>query len=353
MNIEPVEKDRIIRSGALDAYDNNDFPFTLSWVVTGKCPYHCSYCYESDRPRRQIEPDLSKLLIAMARLKPILKPIEKERQLRIILFGGEPLAHKSFLPFLQALRENFPTAIPSCLSNAFRPLDFFKSIVAIAPNFNFSFSVHFESLCEEVFLEKLRFLQECGSNCHLSIQFLPSMRERVKEFTEFINKQFPTFRVTIQFLRTRESGFKEHFKEYTEDDFEWAKSIEGKHKKTIYFIDYLDSHQKLQRKTFTFQEAFKPELSNFKGAHCVWNMRRLRLTESGWLDFGFCIRKPRVNLFDENYSPIDFNIHQPVICDKDFCYCHGMRDVPKFFDPDYAPLYLGGKTSVTNPTGTN
>lgn len=340
---------KILRSVAIKDYDRPDLPFQLSWSLTGKCLYKCSYCYEGESEKRAYEPELSLLLLAMERLKPVLASVAPERKLKFRLFGGEPLAHKNFLPFLSALAGNFPAAVIACLSNAFRPISFFEKIVEIVPNFQFSFSVHFESLKEDVFLEKLRFLKSRNLAPHLSLQFVPAQRKRVREFADTLRSEFPDFSLAVQFLRSRESNFREHCREYTAEDYAWAKSLKKAGGASRYFVDYLDDTQKICRKTFYFEDAFCPEFSNFKGAFCTWNMLRLTLNEKGWLYTGFCLPRPRVNLYEKNFQQSDFNLFRPAVCPRDFCACSGMREAAKFYEPAFAPIYLGG----THPAETD
>lgn len=126
---------QIIRSGVLGTFDTPPQFFTISWRITGKCPYKCSYCYERNWPSRSVEPELRALQTAMARLKPILAShMDKQMQLNFRLFGGEPLAHSQFLLLLADLRNHFPTAKFGCQSNGYRPISFFREILSIDPN---------------------------------------------------------------------------------------------------------------------------------------------------------------------------------------------------------------------------
>lgn len=341
---------KIIRSGVLGQYDRNDWPFTVSWSITGRCPYRCSYCYERDSPKRSIEPDLMTLISAIPRIKKALdNPLKKNKQLRIRLFGGEPTSHKSFIPLLYELRSHFPNASFSCLSNAYRPLSFMEKVLDIDPNFIFNISIHFESVDEGSLLEKIAFLTEKKACGGLSLQFLPSYRIRIRNFAEILTKNFPNRPFSLQFLRSRESGFKELMSDYTFEDHEWAKSI-SKQNNIVYFIDYIDNNKKIYRRTFTFQEAFHPQLSNFKGAHCIWSMQRLTINENGVMSTGFCLPNPRINIFVDDYNCDELNTEVPKICNSNFCKCQGMRDAAKFFDSEYAPIYLGGKKELSHDT---
>ena len=116
----------------------------------------------------------------------------------IRLFGGEPLAHKSFLPFLSALRDNFPAAELGCLSNVYRPLSFFRKLLAIDPGFSFSFSVHFEAVKEKDLLEKIAFIGSQKAPMHLQLQFLPAARERARKLVEILRRDFPDVKYSIQ-----------------------------------------------------------------------------------------------------------------------------------------------------------
>lgn len=336
------KKFTIVRSGVIGQYDRNDWPFVISWSITGRCPYNCSYCYESNSPKRTIEPGFDTLVAAMPRLKVALAPISENRPLEIRLFGGEPMAHQSFLPLLGELRRHFPYARLSCLSNGYRPLSFFKKILSIDPYFKFGISVHFENINEDSLMKKLHFLTAREANISLSLQFLPTRRSQIRLLSERICRDFPKIPLSIQFLRSRESGFKELFAGYTTEDHVWAESVRQTIEPT-YFIDYIDTQKKIYRRIFTFHEAFHDELSNFKGAQCVWPMQRITINENGFMMTGFCLAKQRINIFKNNDTVIKLNTSAPAICVSDFCKCRGMRDAAKFFNPKFAPLYLGGE----------
>lgn len=335
-----------VRSGVVGQYDSNDWPFVVSWSITGRCPYHCSYCYESNSPKRSVEPDLATLVAAMPRLKAALAvPLAEKRRINIRLFGGEPTAHRDFLPLLCELRKHFPSARFSCLTNGYRPLSFFREILSIDPHFIFNISVHFETLNEDSLIKKVALLTKKNANISLSLQFLPAARSRVRLLAERIRHDFPDVPLTIQFLRSRESSFKELYAEYTPEDYTLAETEQSYHR---YFIDYIDARKKIYRRIFTFHEAFHEELSNFKDAWCIWPMQRLTINENGFMMTGFCLANPRINIFSKDYTSINFNMSAPAVCVSDFCKCRGMRDAAKFFAPEFAPLYLGGRAEFAH-----
>lgn len=342
-----TEKLTIVRSGVIGQYDRNDWPFVVCWSITGRCPYKCSYCYESNSPKRSVEPELAVLVAAMPRLKSALAtPILENRSLEIRLFGGEPTAHQSFLPFLGELRRHFPYARLSCLTNGYRPLSFFKDVLSIDSYFKFGISVHFESMDEASLMKKLDFLTTNDANISLYLQFLPAERSQVRLFAEQIFRTFPQVPLNINFLRSRETGFKELLPEYTTEDHAWAESIRQTIE-PIYFIDYTDTQKKIYRRVFTFHEAFNDELSNFKGAQCIWPMQRLTINENGFMTTGFCLSKHRINIF-KNDKEIKIDTSSPATCVSDFCKCRGMRDAAKYFNSQFAPIYLGGATMLAH-----
>lgn len=343
---------RLIRSGLLGSYDNFDkTPFTVSWSITGRCPYKCSYCYEVDSPKRSIESKLADLLLAIPRLKKIISPIfSTGREIEIRLFGGEPTYHRDFFEIVRNLHESFPGVKLFSLSNGYRPISFFKKLFDIDASYKFNFSVHFESFKEAEFLNKVTFLHERNSIDRITIQFIPSYRQKVKEFTYKFRKIFPNIRSTIQLLRSKENNFKALDRNYTEEDLTWTKrmneeGVGGNHK---YFIDLIDSSGKIYRKTFTFEEAHLPELSNFRSLNCVYPMRFFTIDEHGNAYRNFCLRKPSVNLYSIDYQEVDFDLGKPTKCISNFCVCRPMRNAPKYLSPEYAPLALGGKCDLSH-----
>ena len=203
---------KMIRAGCLHTYDTEEQTLTISWDVTGRCPYNCSYCYERNNlQKRKMEPRIESLTQGISNLKQLLP---ETRKVRFYLFGGEPTAHRDFLPFIRHLRENFPDAQLSCTSNLFRNLDFLKQLYAIDENFYYGVSVHFEYAKEDILWEKIDFLAKQKRKGNISLQFLPAARQRIQNFARRLQETYPELPLRIQFLRSPESNFKKHFSDY-------------------------------------------------------------------------------------------------------------------------------------------
>ena len=92
---------KMIRAGCLHTYDTEEQTLTISWDVTGRCPYNCSYCYERNNlQKRKMEPRIESLTQGISNLKQLLP---ETRKVRFYLFGGEPTAHRDFLPFIDSV----------------------------------------------------------------------------------------------------------------------------------------------------------------------------------------------------------------------------------------------------------
>lgn len=337
---------KIVRSGVIDKYDVEESVIDVTWVITSSCPYKCSYCYERDTHGRKSDPKLSDFARAIPRLSEILSHLPHGKQFQIRLFGGEPTYHDKFLPLVHLLRSELPDAMLSCFTNLFKPVSFLENILQIVPDFKFDISVHFEYLKEEQLLKKLDFLSEAGVFVNLYIQFLPKENARVIKLAEIIRERFPEFSLFIQFLRSRESGFKKLMEEYSPRDHELVRQY-CSNSEPRYFIDYLNEKGQLFRKEFTFNEAFSAELSNFKSLYCAWPMRRLTISANGIARTGFCLPKNSISLYGETWpEEIPRFFSQPAICSRDFCICRGMRDAPKWSDIEFAPAYMQGKQNI-------
>lgn len=343
---------KIVRSGTLHAYDKEESTLVVRWDITGRCPYKCSYCYEGENPaKRKIEPSLEDMVKAMPKLSRI---VPAQKKLHFALFGGEPTAHRDFFPFITELHTNFPDAEISCLSNLFHNIDFLKKLYNIVPDFIYNVSVHFEYFSEKIW-EKISFLAAQKRKGTIFLQFLPSERKNVRELAQRIRDTYPEFLLEIQFLRSRESNFRHHFSEYTEDDYIWARQFMQQQELPVYFIDYIDENLpgKIFRRTFTFLDAFHTGLSNFQGAHCTFSMQRLTILLNGNLQTNFCLPTyeggVKENIYrDTSWPQATATLLRPAVCIKEHCACRGMRDAAKWFDPRFAPVYFGGDPALAH-----
>lgn len=345
---------RMARAGMLGSYDKEESLLTVSWSVTGHCPYHCSYCYDKDSQKRKFDPTLEELLSALPKLAQI---VPANQNLCIRLFGGEPTAHRHFLPLVKHIRQQFPDATISCLSNLFQNLSFLQQLYSIAPEFTYNVSIHFEHLSENIW-EKIDFLAKQKRKGDIILQFLPSARDAVYNFARRMQDTYPELTLKIQFLRSRESNFRRHFADYTEEDYSWARQVEQQHKLPPFFIDYTDEDHpgKIFRRTYTFMEAFHAELSSFRGSHCTYSMKKLDIMLNGNLRPGFCVSitgRESENIYKDTSWPNTIAaLRKPVICRHDPCTCFDMRCAAKWFDPRFAPLYLGGDPALAHDTVT-
>lgn len=338
---------KIVRAGKLHTYDTEPPKLTVRWDVTGRCPYHCSYCYERNHPKRKMEPTLENLVQGISSLKRLLP---ENKKIQFYLFGGEPTAHRDFLTFIKHLRESFPDAQLSCTSNLFRNLDFLKQLYAIDENFSYGVSVHFEFASEDALWEKISFLAKQKRKAAISLQFLPAARERVRALAKRIRETYPELSLNIQFLRSPESNFRKHYSDYTAEDYSWAQQLTPENAPT-YFIDYIDEAQpgKIFRRKFLFMEAFHPELSDFYGARCTYPMQRLAITLNGELITNFCLPAFKENLYqDTSWPRAVAAIREPAVCTSHNCPCKGMRAAAKWFDPRFAPVYCGGEPALAH-----
>lgn len=339
---------KMVRAGMLHSYDKEDPTLVVRWDVTGHCPYKCSYCYERESPKRKMEPSLEDLINAMPKLKQI---VPAHKKLQFYLFGGEPTAHRDFLPFVTKLRESFPDAEISCLSNLFHNLNFLQQLYSIDQNFLYNVSVHFEYFSEDVFWEKISFLAQQKKKGTIFLQFLPAAREQVRAFAQRIRDTYPDFQLRIQFLRSRESNFRKHLVEYTEEDYAWGQQFSQQQEVPVYFIDYIDEScpGKIFRRKFNFIDAFHSGLSNFKGAYCVFSMQRLTIMLDGNLQTNFCLPSSGENIYkDASWPRTAAALLEPAVCVKNHCACRGMRDAAKWFEPQFAPLYFGGDKALAH-----
>lgn len=312
-------------------YDHSKNLFHIVMDITERCPYKCSYCYESNTAKREISFDNFCLAIDnIKQIKSIVLPS------RFVFFGGEPTCHPLFLDMVHHIKQSLPNTTLCATSNAYKGLSFLKDLYDIDMNFNLNYSVHFEHINDNEALEKIAYLTFANAKNVVNILYLPSMRKRVQNFFYaalplFCNKKH----LIIKFLRSKESHFINNLSDYTSADYVFLNNYSIA--LTRLFIDYKYGVN-YYRKMYNFGEAIQGFPNEFYNMFCTYPMSRLRIKIDGTAFSASCYNLNKSNIFRETFDIIE----NPVRCIAKKCVCADQRRAAKFTDWKFAPQYLSG-----------
>jgi sulfatase maturation enzyme AslB (radical SAM superfamily) len=73
------------------------FPLLINWLLTGRCAFHCTYCYSTDVMRQASDEP------TQAQVKRMAKTILSYRPVSVVLTGGDPLVSPNVVVALAAL----------------------------------------------------------------------------------------------------------------------------------------------------------------------------------------------------------------------------------------------------------
>ena len=180
--------------------------FTITWMIGKFCNYDCMYC-PSDWHDDQSKPhDLETLKQVWMNIKK--KSGHNDLKYKIVISGGEPTANKSFLPFLEWLREDDSVSRISVTTNGSASLKYYERLSDLVESL--SFSTHSEFMDERSFFEKVNAISNrmClnGKDLHVNVMNEPWNRDRISLYENYLGKH--KIRYTIneiqQDVRTRD-----------------------------------------------------------------------------------------------------------------------------------------------------
>lgn len=160
--------------------------FSITWMLGSLCNYDCMYCRPEYHDNHSRPHDLDQL-------KTAWKNIVKESshlglRYKISFTGGEVTANKSFLPFVEWLRQEFDCIdMLQITTNGSASLGYYKrlcdSLEAMA------FSTHSEFMDEAAFFRKVKEINKLmirpRKSVHVNIMDEPWHRERICDYVRF------------------------------------------------------------------------------------------------------------------------------------------------------------------------
>lgn len=179
--------------------------FTITWELGNRCNYSCCYClpqcHSSDGK-----------IYSLEELQNIWKDIFNKTKhtglkYKIAFTGGEPTIQKSFLPFVEWLRDNYQEHLAKILStsNGSASVNYYLKLIEVIDNL--SISLHSEYIDEEKFFKKLIELKNklpANKFLHINVMNEPWNQERIKYYEQILKDHDIYYSVNyIHFDRTK------------------------------------------------------------------------------------------------------------------------------------------------------
>lgn len=135
----------------------------VEWFVGKRCNYDCSYCHDLNHDNFSPHTDIKYTI------KTISKMIEKfDNKLKINFTGGEPTVHPDFEKLCEFMSDKDIDV--SMTTNGSRLAHYY---INIYPSFNhITFSQHFEHAKNEIFLPKMKLINESRGKRGMQVQVM-------------------------------------------------------------------------------------------------------------------------------------------------------------------------------------
>lgn len=172
-----------------------DHLFNIGWLLTNKCNYDCMYCpekYHSGTKQFSFE-QLKQYWIDIFQ-----KTKSQNLKYKLVFSGGEVTINKSFILFVQWLKENYSDYIKMILvtTNGSASVKYYKKLFKLVDNISFSF--HSEHADEKEFFNKVLELKttiDPKNFIHVNVMKEFWNEDRIPLYTEFLEKHNVSYSV--------------------------------------------------------------------------------------------------------------------------------------------------------------
>jgi len=250
----------IIRFGNIKEYDF----YIFELLIHNKCDFKCSYCYMRNEYNNW---NTFASILNIKEIFKILKKIQKYKELRICLSGGEALLHPQIHTIINLYKKyfSFELHINTNLGNSFEIL---KEIIQKYPDLKIILhsSIHPLQINKQEIIKKIEFIEKNKIECEYNYIIDPKISgdehfENIKNYRKLItyNKLF----LKSIYILSRFKFYKNLKFIYT--NFEWLKNNIDKE----YFIEFKNGKKILLNDIeiitlFDFPFNFKNYICNYK-----------------------------------------------------------------------------------------
>lgn len=280
---------------------------TITFEVSNKCNYKCSYCVPDLNAGTFPWPDRDRALEFVNGLA------SKHSSVCLDLAGGEPTQWPKLKSFLNGLAPNVSTEI---ISNGSRTLSYWKRLQSDLTSLSISY--HPEYADDEHIVELVSFLQDTA-DLHVNLMFDLNHRDRV---LAMYDRLLP-YRTSIE-IKPIMPGWSKMLPYTDEDKVLMARGMRYTRSRL---------HQRPKSTTVLWNgERVRPtkdivltKRNHFTGWHCYAGSKRFLISSNGSIFAGSCRAKLLGSLTDGWQYETD-----PIICQRNVCWCRDDIRTEKF-----------------------
>lgn len=349
---------KIIRTGAYENF--YDMPLSVNWILTTKCNYRCSYCFEygKGKPAPQNHPftSLSQFKAAVDNIVSLNRP-----WYNVTLSGGEPTIHPHIFELITMLNEKLDERLNRILiiTNGSRNKKLYGQIADMAKSVSIDIciSIHTDHVDMEHILELIETLSS-DIDLKFSLMFNPAKREEVHLIYDILFEYRKRFEFELNIILIKEGD--EVDSRHTPEDFAWQKKAIEQFDALIKSVAYkFPQRKKHMHLTQIFHEVsdngairimesknrpfdLATGLLKFTNMYCIAHAAVLRIEENGLCRGMVCNADPFIcNIYEENsIQAVRDNLIHAVQCPKQNCGCSANDRIPKFAFPQEAAKFI-------------
>ncbi len=296
--------------------------FQIDWTVSNICNYNCNYCADDAKIGNFTWPNIdtvSKILYKVKKLHP-------DKLFSYNLLGGELTLWKDFIKFIETIRDITPNCNIRLLTNGRMPSKYWKKNGIKFDSIQFSFHARQTDVAE--FVENLKFCSCKDINVFLMMD--PNYWDKCITAFNLIKQKVNNVRnVAAKPIDNRAKSYESKLTSYTQNQIDWMKEnkitlpIKKSLEKNILGV-YSNNTKKV---VDPFQLILNKE-TNWKGWTCNIGIEKLSFRPNGEITGGSgCLVGGVLGNWRKNIlNPYQ---KQPVICDKDYCFCGSDIEISK------------------------
>jgi len=277
----------VLEVGLKEMMDNPDLVYVY-WYVTGACNYECDYC---DIFRKDIQKWETKQNIIN-----YLNYIGSKKNLKILLYGGEPTIDKDFPKIIEALNDDI-----KIFTNLSKSLSYWKSIIDIRQDITISVSLHIHKYQPDTFMEKIQYLVE-ETNAKVRVKIMGDSRykeDSIRLYNTFKNLyDDPMYECYFDLILPNGEG--DIGADWTKEDMDWFLPLQDY--KTLY-LKYKEDGI-IKEKEVSWNEMRTQMIESNHYYHCMSGINFLYIKSNG--DVCLCKNrqdKPLFNVKDKFHIP--------------------------------------------------
>ena len=297
----------------------------VDWFLGKRCNYDCSYCTEDLHDNISKHEEFEKIKKLVNKLSKSFK----DKEVQVSLTGGEPTTHPVFLDVCNYIKRKKNINYLTVTTNGSRLADYYIELLYSVNHI--TFSQHFETADNNVYLKKIKEINEFSPNVvNVQVMFNAKFFEEAKEAVEFYkenNIRFTLRKIRHKILPIREYDTSSY--DYTDEQIEWLNKNQNKknvnstahyrtYEKVVLSGGEAEYREKIKSRNIHVNEISGANKQYFNDWVCYAGIQTLHLRPDGTVYRGNCRMGDAIgNLLDTDFKmPVE-----PIVCDGRRCFC--------------------------------